>query len=284
MNVIYYELPEYGDDVLMHHGRKGMKWYQHIFSAAKTAGGAVASGAKSVYKTGQKVRNDRIEKAKTNAINTGNYEKIKKYEKYMSDAELKNAQARMQSNIQLRNLQSQAAPSKRVQKKIDKAVRKGDFKSLMKLEKKMSDANFKAAYERLDTRRKLKDMNDQSMVEKGIRVMETIGRVGGAALKIGQNVQGFRQLKADKAKTNEQKLDNERKIAEINDPNFKSFMDKARGLATADAERIMKDESIGNMATRIKFSSNSYAKTVADAEREYKKNKKVYEKLKRRSV
>lgn len=277
MNVIYYELPEYGDDVLMHYGRKGMKWYQHIFSAAQTAGRTVASGAKTVYKTSQKVRDDRIEKAKNNAINTGDYEKIKKYEKYMSDADLKKAQTRMESNAKLRTLQSEVGPSKRVQKKIDKAVRKGDFKNLMKLEKRMSDKDFKAAYDRLDTRRKLKDMNDQSVLEKGIKVMETIGRVGGAVLTIKKTAQGFRQVKADKEKTRQQQLESQQKQKELNDPNFKSFMDKARGLATSEAERIMKDESKGNMSARIKFASNEYAKAVANAERDYKKNKKAYE-------
>lgn len=258
MNVIYYELPEYGDDVLMHYGRKGMKWYQHIFSAAKTAGGAVASGAKLVYKTGQKVRNDRIEKAKTNAINTGNYEKIKKYEKYMSDTDLKKAQTRMESNAKLKDLQRDAAPSTSVQKKIDKAVRKGDFKKLMKLEKRMSDKDFKAAYDRLDTRRKLKDMNDQRVLEKGIKVIETIGRVGSAVLTIKQVSAGLKKAKADKAESEKKRMEADEAMKILKSGQSKGYQSAMDNLAKEAALNVMKNESEGTIKERTRKANKIY--------------------------
>lgn len=258
MNVIYYELPEYGDDVLMHYGRKGMKWYQHIFSAAETAGRAVTSGAKTVYKTGQKARNDRIEKAKNNAINTGDYEKIKKYERYMSDADLKKAQTRMESNAKLRTLQSEVGPSKRVQKKIDKAVRKGDFKNLMKLEKRMSDKDFKAAYDRLDTRRKIKDMNDQSALEKGIKVMETIGRVGTAVLTIKQVSAGLKKAKADKAESIKKQMEADEAVKILKSGQSKGYQSAMDNLAKEAALNVMKDDSEGSIKERTRKANKIY--------------------------
>jgi len=256
MNVIYYELPDYGDDFLMHHGIKGMKW--GIRRTAEQLG----HFTKRVYKTGKKFRDDRIADAKDRAISTGDYNKIKKYQHIMTDDELKRAKSRMETNKQLNELRDSQPLNKRDQRKVDKAVRKGDFKSLMKLEKKMSNADFKAAYDRLDTRRKLKELNNKSVIETGVKALETIGRVGTAVATIGK-------ASRDIAENKQKRLEAKNKSIEALDPSRKGFMAKANGQAQKEAEKILSDESQGTMKERVKKASRVYNEIENAAKKRY---------------
>lgn len=268
MSVIYYELPDYGDDVLMHYGRKGMKWYQHIFTTVK-----------KTYGTAKDIRAKRIENAKSNAVATGNYDKIKKYEKYMTDAEIKSATDRMNAMTQLRNASAKNPNrSERLDKQINKAITNADYQKVAKLQKHMTNEEYEQAFKRLDTSKKLKDAYEKSTVEKGIQVMETIARVGTAALNIGKNVQGFRDLKKQKAESKQKMQEAKNKETDAKDPTKKAYMDKVRGLAMKDAEQILSDPNAGSFETRQKVAAKHVTEAVANASNDYDKNKKIYEK------
>lgn len=273
MSVIYYELPDYGDDVLMHHGIKGMKW--GIRRTAEQLG----HFAKKVYKTGKDIRAERIENTKSNAIASGNYDKIKKYEKYMTDAEIKSATDRMNAMSQLRNASAENPNrSKQLDKQINKAIANADYQKVAKLQKHMTNEEFDQVYKRLDTSKKLKDAYEKSTVEKGIQVMETVARVGTAALNIGKNVQGFRDLKKQKAESKQKLQEAKNKEADAKDPTKKAYLDKVRDLAMKDAEKILFDKSVGSLSVRQKVAAKNVTEAVANASAYYDRNKKIYDK------
>lgn len=273
MNVIYYELPDYGDDALMHHGIKGMKW--GIRRTAEQLG----HFTKKVYKTGKDIRAKRIENAKSNAIASGNYDKIKEYEKYMTDAEIKSATDRMNAMSQLRNASAKNPNrSKQLDKQINKAIANADYQKVAKLQKHMTNEEFDQVYKRLDTSKKLKDAYEKSTVEKGIQVMETVARVGTAALNIGKNVQGFRDLKKQKAESKQKLQEAKNKEADAKDPTKKAYLDKVRGLAMKDAEKILSDESAGSLSVRQKVAAKNVTEAVANASADYDRNKEIYDK------
>lgn len=273
MSVIYYELPDYGDDVLMHHGIKGMKW--GIRRTAEQLG----HFAKKVYKTGKDIRAERIENTKSNAIASGNYDKIKKYEKYMTDAEIKSATDRMNAMSQLRNASAENPNrSKQLDKQINKAIANADYQKVAKLQKHMTNEEFDQVYKRLDTSKKLKDAYEKSTVEKGIQVMETVARVGTAALNIGKNVQGFRDLKKQKAESKQKLQEAKNKEADAKDPTKKAYLDKVRDLAMKDGEKILSDKSVGSLSVRQKVAAKNVTEAVANASAYYDRNKKIYDK------
>lgn len=85
-------------DELMHYGRLGMKWYQHIF-------GPVQSGAKYAQKAGSKIASAKAthdakaeakwEKKKEKVIRSGDPAKVRKYQTRMTDDELRRADNRI---------------------------------------------------------------------------------------------------------------------------------------------------------------------------------------------
>lgn len=85
-------------DELMHYGRLGMKWYQHIF-------GPVQAGAKYAQKAGSKIASAKYahdakaeakwEKKKEKVIRSGDPAKVRKYQSKMTDDELKRADNRI---------------------------------------------------------------------------------------------------------------------------------------------------------------------------------------------
>lgn len=273
MSAIYYESLYHEDDFLMHHGIKGMKW--GIRRTAEQLG----HFTKKVYKTEKDIRAKRIENAKNNAIASGNYEKIKKYEKYMTNAELKTATDRLNSMTQLRNASSNnPTRTKKLNKKINKAITNADYQKIAKLQKHMTDEEYKQAFARLDTSKKLKDAYEKSTVEKGIHVMETVARVGSAALTIGKNVQGFRDLKKQKAESKQKLQEAKNKEADAKDPTKKAYMDKVRGLAMKDVEKILTDESAGSLSSRQKVAAKLVTEALANASVDYDRDKEIYNK------
>jgi len=88
------ELQSFIDDnseELMHYGRKGMKWYQHIYGAAQAT-------AKYAKKAGTKVAEAKAshdEKQKEKAIQSGDLKKVNKYKTKMTNTELKTAYDRV---------------------------------------------------------------------------------------------------------------------------------------------------------------------------------------------
>lgn len=85
-------------DELMHYGRLGMKWYQHIF-------GPVQAGAKYAQKAGSKIVSAKSahdakaeakwEKKKEKVIRSGDPAKVRKYQSKMTDDELRRAENRI---------------------------------------------------------------------------------------------------------------------------------------------------------------------------------------------
>ena len=85
-------------DELMHYGRLGMKWYQHIF-------GPVQTGAKYAQKAGSKIASAKSahdakaeakwEKKKEKVIRSGDPAKVRKYQTRMTDDELRRADNRI---------------------------------------------------------------------------------------------------------------------------------------------------------------------------------------------
>lgn len=88
------ELQSFIDDnseELMHYGRKGMKWYQHVYGAVQTtAKYAKKAGTKAAE---AKARHD--EKQKEKAIQSGDAKKVNKYKTKMTNTELKTAYDRV---------------------------------------------------------------------------------------------------------------------------------------------------------------------------------------------
>lgn len=229
MSAIYYELQDYGDDFLMHYGRKGMKWYQHIFTtvrtgtergaravgtAGKTVGRATAKAAKATINFTTDITNStiddikaynrrRVDNAKEKAIATGNYKKIKKYQGIMTDDELRRAQSRMQQSNALRDLDRQSALSPSLQRKVNKAIEKENYKKLIKLEPKMSPKEMENALERLNSRTKLSELEETRKSEKKIRAMETVARVGKASYAIAELAYKKKELADKKEQLNE---------------------------------------------------------------------------------
>lgn len=233
MSVIYYELQDYGDDFLMHYGRKGMKWGQHIFTTVRTgterglnavekvltdAGSQMRSDVKGILKKRDARRKERREAAKANAIAKGDYNKIKKYQAEMTDDELRRAQTRMQQNNALRDLNRQAALPPRLQRKVNKAIEKEDYKKLIKLEPKMSPKEMENALERLNSRTKLSELEETRKTEKKLRAMETVARVGKVSYEIAELSYKKKELadKKEQLKENQANREENQKVREEN--------------------------------------------------------------------
>lgn len=197
----------------------------------------------------------------------------------MTDAEIKSATDRMNAMSQLRNASAKNPNrSKQLDKQINKAIANADYQKVAKLQKHMTNEEFDQVYKRLDTSKKLKDAYEKSTVEKGIQVMETVARVGTAALNIGKNVQGFRDLKKQKVESKQKLQEAKNKEADAKDPTKKAYLDKVRGLAMKDAEKILSDESAGSLSVRQKVAAKNVTEAVANASAYYDRNKKIYDK------
>lgn len=89
---------DHNSEELMHYGRQGMKWYQHIF-------GPVQAGAKYAQKAGSKIVSAKSahdakaeakwEKKKEKVIRSGDPAKVRKYQTRMTDDELRRADNRI---------------------------------------------------------------------------------------------------------------------------------------------------------------------------------------------
>ena len=89
---------------LMHYGRQGMKWYQHIF-------GPVQAGAKYAKKAGSKIASAKSahdakaeakwEKKKEKIIRSGNPDQVRKYQNRMTDDDLRRAKNRIDDKNKL---------------------------------------------------------------------------------------------------------------------------------------------------------------------------------------
>ena len=85
---------------LYHYGRKGMKWYQHIYGPVQTVAkyakkvGSKLSDAKASH---DKKQLDRFEKKKEDIIRSGDAKIIRKNQDKLSDAELKRAFDRLKN-------------------------------------------------------------------------------------------------------------------------------------------------------------------------------------------
>ena len=146
---------------LMHYGRLGMKWYQHIF-------GPIQSGAKYAQKTGQKLANakkahDAKEEAKWKAnkekiIRSGDPSKIRKYQTRMTDDELRRAETRIFERNQLDSMTGHGSKDKSAraakadakwQEKKEQIIRSGDPAQVRKYQNRLTDEELKRADKRI---------------------------------------------------------------------------------------------------------------------------------------
>jgi hypothetical protein len=91
-------------DELYHYGRKGMKWYQNIFTAGKNLR-RKHKQKKALEKARQaKVAKKQEEEAKQKAVKTGDVKEILKYKDKMTTEELRDASARVRAMQDLASL------------------------------------------------------------------------------------------------------------------------------------------------------------------------------------
>ena len=110
-------------DELMHYGRRGMKWYQHIY-------GPVQAGAQYAKKAGTKLSDlktayderkaSKWEKKKEKIIRSGDPEKVRKIERKLSDDDLKRANNRIREHNTLN-------PQQQSKNFVDKQKEKSAF-------------------------------------------------------------------------------------------------------------------------------------------------------------
>lgn len=91
-------------DELYHYGRKGMKWYQNIFTAGKALR-RKHKQKKALEKARKAKAAKKVEdEAKQKAVKTGNVKEILKYKDKMTTEELRDASARVRAMQDLEGL------------------------------------------------------------------------------------------------------------------------------------------------------------------------------------
>ena len=78
---MYRDYNEERDDELYHHGRKGQKWDQHIFSMAKNVASRAARSASKNLKTGTKFLKDNPQFAYGVALPAAAFERTRIYDR-----------------------------------------------------------------------------------------------------------------------------------------------------------------------------------------------------------
>lgn len=198
MNEIYYETQDYGDDFLMHYGVKGMKW-----GVRKQPSSLMTSTKKTVKKV-----EDYAKRAANSTYNT-----VKKGVALAKDIR-----------------------AKRIERGKKKAIATGDYELVMKYVKHMNDNELQEAYKRIDTTQKIRDINAKQAkeaVERGVRTVETIARLGEGVVKIRTATHKMREMKEKdyhinkKIKANKEEADKNKVTAKDSINTAKTAANKA---------------------------------------------------------
>lgn len=88
--------PDLSEDELMHYGRKGMKWYQNIYTKAKTS---------SEHRKEKKAEKEEVKKAEAAAERQKRIKEGKIKPKDMTDAELRARRERLQMERDVKDLE-----------------------------------------------------------------------------------------------------------------------------------------------------------------------------------
>ena len=132
-NVDLYSLLSDSEE-LTHYGRKGMKWYQHIYGPVQ----AVAQYAKKAKAKHDEKKQSKWETKKEAIIRSGDAKKIDKYKNYLSDDEMKRATNRLDSSGKLNT----AIGKKQVEKNKDMSAQEiiNNFSNFAKNAKNIVEA------------------------------------------------------------------------------------------------------------------------------------------------
>lgn len=232
-NVDLYSLLSDSEE-LTHYGRKGMKWYQHIYGPVQ----AVAQYAKKAKAKHDEKKQSKWETKKEAIIRSGDAKKIDKYKNYLSDDEMKRATNRLDSSGKLNT----AIGKKQVEKSKDMSAQEiiNNFSNFAK--------NAKNIVEAVDTLNSTLDKAKKYLPENQKKAKEVSNAIANLDVNFVRNNPG--RLNNDQMKDFNNRL-----------RNFKGLIDNDNALNTKDVSNL---SAFTKTESKDKFASYKDYKRIND--------------------